>query len=47
MTKEELLNTLGIKHPTDSLLNHPKVLELLNYCNINDATIYEGNFEIT
>ena len=46
MTKEELLNTLGIKHPTDSLLNHPKVLELLNYCNINDATIYEGNFEI-
>lgn len=46
MTKEELLNALGIKHPTDSLLNHPKVLELLNYCNTNDATIYEGYMEI-
>lgn len=46
MTKEELLNAFGIKQPTDSLLNHPKVLELLNYCNINDATIYEGALEI-
>ena len=46
MTKEELLNALGIKHPTASLLNHPKVLELLNYCNINDATIYERDLEI-
>lgn len=46
MTTKELLETFGIKNPSLKLIKHPKVLQILAYCNQFDVTLYEHDFEI-
>ena len=42
----EFLKLLGVKNPTNKIKKHPKVLQILNYCNQNDKDLYEHNFSI-
>lgn len=46
MTMKEMLETFGIKNPTSKSINHPKMRQLLNYCNKNDIDIFEHDFLI-
>ena len=46
MTMNELLNAVGIKKPSLRIKKHPKMLQVLKYCNDHDIDIYENGMDI-
>ncbi len=46
LTMNDLLDAFGIIHPTQKLKKHPKMQQILNFCNDNGIDVYEHEKEI-
>ena len=44
MTINDLIKIFGIKDPTDKIKKHPKVIQILDYCNNHDVILYRHHF---